>query len=356
MPTILFTGGGSSGHVTPNVGIIEKLQAEQDIKVAYIGSYTGIEKQIIEAINVPYYGIASGKLRRYFSFKTLIEPFKILWATVQAYRLVHKIKPAVLFSKGGFVAVPVVIAAWLRRVPVIIHEADFTPGLANKLCLPFAKKVCLTFPESERFFSHKDKLVVTGLPIRKTLFTGDAEQGREFCGFNQGKPIILVTGGGLGAQRINEVVRSALPTLLQQFQIVHLCGQGKLDQSVNHPGYRQFEYINEQFGDLMACADLVISRSGSNGLMEIISLRKLNVLIPLPKGGSRGDQIDNALYFADRGISHIIWQQDLNSQSLVSAIHEVFSRQADIKKKLSEMTLPDAIQNIVQLLLAFSAK
>lgn len=319
---IVLTGGGSAGHVTPNLALIKKFQ-QHSWEINYIGSQTGIEKELIQTINIPYHSIATGKLRRYFSWQNFLDPFKILLGIVQATMLIRKLNPDVMFSKGGFVAFPVVLAAWLNRVPTIIHEADLSIGLANKLCLPFATKICVAFPETSNQIKNSTKAVITGIPIREDFFHGNAEQGRNICGFAADKKIILIFGGSLGADQINKVVRQLIPDILEQFQIAHVCGRGKIDASCNYPGYQQFDFLNEEFPHVLAAADLVISRSGANSIYELLALRKPNILIPLAKTSSRGDQILNAKYCVERGVSEMILQEQLTPKLLLEKIRKI---------------------------------
>ncbi|MCL5260356.1 MAG: undecaprenyldiphospho-muramoylpentapeptide beta-N-acetylglucosaminyltransferase [Gammaproteobacteria bacterium] len=348
MMKIIFTGGGSAGHVTPNIALIKKF-SQENWEINYIGSKNGIEKELIAPLNIPYYAIASGKLRRYFSWHNFLDPWKILWGIFQAYFLCLKLKPQIIFSKGGFVAFPVVVAAWLNRIPVIVHESDFSVGLANKLCFPFAKKICLTFPSTVKMFRSQKKLVVTGTPIREEFFVGSAKKGLELCGFTHGKKIILVFGGSLGAKKINQIVRNLLPELLINYQIAHVCGKGKIDTTINFPGYKQFEYLTDEFPHLMAAADLVISRAGANAIYELIALRKPNILLPLSKTSSRGDQILNAKYCAKNGYSQVIFAEDLTTESLLKKIHYVDQHTKEIINQLEKFVIPYSIQMVFTL-------
>ena len=294
MKHIVLTGGGTAGHVTPNIALIPKLK-EAGYKISYIGSYDGMERKLIEDLGIPYYGISSGKLRRYFDPKNFSDPFRVVKGYFEAKKLLKKLKPNVVFSKGGFVSVPVVLAAKACKVPALIHESDMTPGLANKLCIPSAATVCCNFPETVKCLP-ENKAVLTGTPIRQELLSGDAREGLKFCGFNAAKPVILVIGGSLGSVAVNNAVRSILPELLKDFQVIHLCGKDKLDASLNGTeGYVQFEYIKDELPDLFAAADLIISRAGANAICEISALAKPNILIPLSANASRGDQILNAV-------------------------------------------------------------
>ncbi|HEX2947202.1 MAG TPA: undecaprenyldiphospho-muramoylpentapeptide beta-N-acetylglucosaminyltransferase [Clostridia bacterium] len=320
--SIVLTGGGSSGHVTPNIALLPALK-RAGYFINYIGSQNGIEKQLIEREGVPYYSISTGKLRRYFDLKNFSDAFRVVGGLGQAYALLGRLKPDVVFSKGGFVSCPVVWAAWLRRIPVVIHESDMTPGLTNKLSIPFAKNVCYTFPESEAHISSK-KGVRTGMPIREGLLAGDRVQGAKMCGFRIDKPVIMVIGGSLGSEKINNAVRGILDTLLKNYNVCHICGKGNLDPLLEgKPGYRQFEYINEEQPHIYALADMVVSRAGATVLFELLALKKPNLLIPLSRAASRGDQILNAASFEKQGFSMVLQEDKLDSASLEHAINEL---------------------------------
>ena len=319
MKKLLLTGGGTAGHVTPNIAMLPLLK-EEGYDISYIGSYNGIEKTLITEQGIPYYGIATGKLRRYFDVKNLTDPFRVIKGCFEARRLIRQLKPDVVFSKGGFVSVPVVLAAHREHIPVIIHESDMTPGLANKICIPYASKVCCNFPETVSMIPD-NKGVLTGTPIRAELSQGNRQAGLDLCHFTSSKPVIMVIGGSLGALHVNEAVRSILPNLLERFQVVHLCGKGKVDESFySTTGYYQFEYIDKELKDLFAAADIVISRAGANAIFELLSLSKPNLLIPLPAGASRGDQILNAESFRKQGFSMVLSEEELSDESLYLAI------------------------------------
>lgn len=325
MNKIVFTGGGSAGHVTPNLALIARLR-KLGWKIDYIGSNGGIEKDIIEHEGIPFHHISSGKLRRYFDLKNFKDPFKVMKGVLDAYVLLRKLKPDVVFSKGGFVSVPVVSAAWLSRIPVITHESDLTPGLANKLSVPMATKVCVTFPETLRHVKG-GKAVCTGLPIRDELFQGSAVRGLQLCDFHRQKPVLVVMGGSLGAQKINEAVREALDDLLGSHQIVHICGKGNIDKTLNAKrGYKQFEYIKSELPDIMAMADLVVSRAGATSLFEFLTLRKPMLLIPLSLQASRGDQILNAESFEARGYASVLPEEEMTPETLAARVRDVESR------------------------------
>jgi len=327
MKKIVLTGGGTAGHVTPNIALLPSLR-EAGYDIHYIGSYDGIEKRLIEDYEIPYYGISTGKLRRYFALKNFTDPFRIIKGYGEARSIIKQLHPDVLFSKGGFVSVPVVQAAHSFGVPCIIHESDMTPGLANKLCISAADKICCNFPETLKMLP-KEKAVLTGSPIREELRQGNRIAALDLCGFTANKPCIMVIGGSLGAASINKAVREALPSLLEDFQIIHICGKEKIDNLLlNVPGYKQFEYVKAELKDLFALADVVVSRAGANAICELLALKKPNVLIPLPSKSSRGDQILNARSFEAQGFSLVIDEDDLADATLVEKIHEVYcSRQ-----------------------------
>lgn len=346
---IVLTGGGTAGHVTPNIALIPELQ-KQGYEVSYIGSYTGIEKTLIEELGIPYTGISSGKLRRYFSLQNFSDPFRVIRGYGEAVAALKRIRPDVVFSKGGFVAVPVVLAAKQLKIPTVIHESDMTPGLANKLCIPSAKYVCANFPETLQNLP-KDKAVLTGTPIRRELFMGNREKGLAFCGFDSSKPVLMVVGGSLGAMTVNQAVREILPELLKHFQVVHLCGKGKTDTTLNGmKGYIQFEYVDKEMRDLFAATDLVISRAGANAICEILALKIPNILIPLPADASRGDQILNAKSFAAQGFSKLLEEESMTKETLLEAALEVYQNRDTYIKAMTESKQTDAIPVILGLL------
>ncbi len=320
--TIILTGGGSAGHTTPNLALLPYLR-EEGYKIHYIGSLDGIEKDIISQVpDITYHGIPCGKLRRYFSWKNFSDPFRIMKGYNAAKKIVKELNPEVVFSKGGFVSVPVVAAAHAKKVPVVSHESDITMGLANKLSKRFTTHICLTFPDVLKEIQPPVG-IYTGSPIRAELYAGDKEKGRQFLGFDH-KPVLLMMGGSLGAQAINVALRAALPKLLKEMNIVHLCGKGNLDASLNDTkGYAQFEYINKELADIMALSDYILSRAGSNSIHEFLALKKPMLLIPLPLSASRGDQILNAKSFTNRNFAMTLEQEQLTAESLIKAIHEL---------------------------------
>ena len=323
MKKIVMTGGGTGGHVTPNLALIPRLQAD-GWEIHYIGAANSIEQQLISAVpGVKFYCVSVGKLRRYFDPKNFSDPFRVIKGVAQATRIIRRIKPDVVFSKGGFVSVPVVYGAHFNHVPVVTHESDLTPGLANKLCLPFASAQCCTFPEAVKYA--RGKGVYTGTPLRPEIFEGDRERGLKTFGLNANLPVLMVVGGSSGAQAINECVREALPQLTQGFQVLHLCGRGNLsDRLAGSKNYVQVEYLDHEMADAYACADVLISRAGSNSLCEILALKKPALLIPYPMGASRGDQILNAESFEKRGLSRVMQQDQMTAETLAREVIRLY--------------------------------
>lgn len=347
---IVMTGGGTAGHVTPNIALMPALK-EAGYEITYIGSYTGMERELIEAQKVPYLGISSGKLRRYFDWKNFTDPFKVIKGFGQAVSILKKLKPNIVFSKGGFVSVPVVLAAKYCHIPAIIHESDITPGLANRIAIRGAKKVCCNFPETMKYLP-EDKAVLTGSPIRRELFSGNPEAAIKLCGFpDHRKPVLLIVGGSSGSKAINEAVRKILSKLLEEFYIIHLCGKGNLDHELNNlAGYAQFEYANKELTDMFALADFAISRAGANSICELLALHKPNILIPLSAAASRGDQILNAKSFAKQGFSYVLEEENVNDQTLLEAIHEVYENRSKYISAMSESGQMDSIGTIMKLI------
>ena len=349
MKRIVLTGGGTAGHVTPNIALLPGLK-ERGYDISYIGSYEGIEKELIEKEGIPYYGISSGKLRRYIDLKNLSDPFRVVKGLNEAGRLLRQLKPDVIFSKGGFVAVPVILAAGRKHIPIIAHESDMTPGLANKICIPYAAKICCNFPETRQNLP-EGKAVVTGSPLRKELMEGDAAAGRAFCGFDDSKPVLMITGGSLGSVNVNTHMRAILPALLQEFQVVHLCGKGNLESSLeNTPGYRQYEYIGKELPDLFAMADLIVSRAGANSICEISALAKPNLLIPLSANASRGDQILNARSYEKQGFSKVLEEEELTDDILLATIRDLYQNRQSFINAMQAANHTDAVTMILDLL------
>ena len=262
----------------------------------------------------------------------------------------RKLKPSLVFSKGGFVSVPVVLAAKFCHIPVIIHESDITPGLANKIAIPTAKKVCCNFPETLKYLP-KEKAVLTGSPIRQELMSGNAEYARSYCHFHSDKPVLLIIGGSTGSKIINDVIRAQLTELLKNYQIIHLCGKGNLDNHlINTKGYAQFEYISQQLKDMFALADIVISRAGANAICELLALHKPNILIPLSAAASRGDQILNAKSFEKQGFSYVIEEEHLTAETLLAGIKTVSNQKDSYIRAMADSGQMDSIKTIIQLI------
>ncbi|WP_438347898.1 undecaprenyldiphospho-muramoylpentapeptide beta-N-acetylglucosaminyltransferase [Paenibacillus sp. FA6] len=346
---ILFTGGGSAGHVTVNVALIPRFIA-LGWDVSYIGSMKGIESELIKNIDhVDYHGISTGKLRRYMSVENFKDPFRIVKGVFEATHLIRKIKPDVVFSKGGFVSVPVVIGAKLNKVPIIIHESDLTPGLANRIALPLATKVCVTFPETIDHIK-SDKATYVGAIIRDELRAGNTTLGLNFLQFTNSKPIILVMGGSLGSKKINETIRSNLTFLLEQFQVVHICGKDQVDASIHMDGYQQFEYIHDELPDVMASADTVVTRAGSNSIFEFLALHKPMLLIPLSKAASRGDQILNAQSFKKAGYAEVLLEEELTNESFMISLHVLISKRAQMVAAMAQHDHSNTIDQVIELI------
>lgn len=353
MKKIILTGGGTAGHVTPNIALIPELQ-KRGYEIHYIGSKDGIETKLMAEFDIPYYGISSGKLRRYFDVKNFTDPARIIKGYTEAAKIIKKVQPNVIFSKGGFVTVPVVFAAKRKKVPCVLHESDISPGLANRLCIPSAAAVCANFPET---LSHlpEEKAHLTGSPIRKELFSGNRLKGLDYCGFSTDKPVILVIGGSLGSVRVNEAVRDILPTLLKKYQVIHLCGKDKVDDSLKDTeGYVQFEYIQKELCDLLDAADLVISRAGANAICELLALHKPNILIPLSLEASRGDQILNAASFEKQGFSYVIKEEELTSERLLDAVTEVYDKRSTYINAMEASDQHNAVRKVADIIDATS--
>ncbi|MDF2820528.1 MAG: undecaprenyldiphospho-muramoylpentapeptide beta-N-acetylglucosaminyltransferase [Clostridiales bacterium] len=349
MKRIVLTGGGTAGHVTPNIALVDELK-KAGYEINYIGSYDGIEKKLITEQGITYYPISSGKLRRYFALKNISDPFKVIKGYFEAKKLIKKIKPDVVFSKGGYVSVPVIFAASRKKIPVIIHESDMTPGLANKLSIPKATKVCTNFAETLQYIP-TEKGVHTGTPIRVQLLKGDKENAKKICGFHTQKPVLLIIGGSLGSVKINETVRNALEMFLKQYNIIHICGKGNIsDKHKDLIGYFQIEYAKNELSDLFALSDLVISRAGANVICELLALKKPTLLIPLSTSASRGDQILNAESFRKHGYSAVLLEEELTPASLVSSIDELYERRGSYMKEMSRSEASNAIEKIVKII------
>lgn len=349
MKKIVLTGGGTLGHVTPHLSLIPHL-LQAGYEIHYIGTEKGMEAEKIRSVpGVTYHAVQSGKLRRYFSWQNFIDPFKVIAGAFQSARLMGKIKPDVVFSKGGFVAVPVVFGAWLHRVPVVCHESDLTPGLANRLCAPFARKIATTFPECAQALGPKAEM--TGTPLRPELFRGSRARGLSLLGFDGSKPILLMMGGSSGAQAVNKALREALPRLTDKFDVAHICGKGNLDEALQGmSGYRQLEFLDAELPDALACADLVLSRAGSNALCEFQALCKPMLLVPYPKGASRGDQILNAQSLQKRGLARVLLQEDMTADTLVRALEKTWADREQLTAALHAAPPADGTERVLEMI------
>jgi UDP-N-acetylglucosamine--N-acetylmuramyl-(pentapeptide) pyrophosphoryl-undecaprenol N-acetylglucosamine transferase len=348
MNTIVLTGGGTAGHVTPNLAIVPKLK-KMGFNIEYIGTKEGMEREIMSGTDIPYHVISAGKLRRYFSLKNFIDPFKILSGLLKAEHILRKLKPAAVFSKGGYVGVPVVMAAHRLGIPVVLHESDYTPGLANRICIPRASRVCVAFETTLKHIP-EGKGVYTGLPIREELLHGDRQKGLEFCGFSGVKPVLLIMGGSLGAMAINDVFDSVLLDAAEKFDIVHIRGKQNLISGLLPAGYKQFEYVGKQLADIYAATDIMLSRAGATAVFEILALSIPALLIPLPRSSSRGDQLLNAKYFEDKGFSYVLEQEDLTGESLIDGINRLYENRETLRSKMKSQEAAGAADNVVNVI------
>ncbi|SEA34975.1 UDP-N-acetylglucosamine-N-acetylmuramylpentapeptide N-acetylglucosamine transferase [Oribacterium sp. KHPX15] len=348
---VVLTGGGTAGHVTANIALIPRMKKD-GYEVYYIGSYDGIEKKMVEAEGIPYTGISTGKLRRYFDVKNFSDPIRVLKGYNEARKALEKIKPDIVFSKGGFVAVPVVWAARSLHIPVVSHESDMSPGLANRLCARACDKICCNFPETLKKLP-EGKAVLTGSPIREKLLMGTREEGLEMTGFDGKKPVLMIIGGSLGSVAINNAVRKLLPRFLEDFDVVHVCGKNNLDNSLNDTkGYKQYEFLTNGLRNLYALADVVISRAGANVICELVALKKPNILIPLPLDASRGDQILNAESFEKQGFSFVLDQHEMEKDIdlLYNAVHEVHLKKSGYIIAMQNSDQGNGVDHVLQVL------
>ena len=343
--TLIVTGGGSAGHVVPAIPVVERF-VSQGVRVVFVGSRSGLESGLLSHLGVEYVGIVTGKLRRYFSFRNLLDAVRVPIGICQAVWIVGRLRPDVVFSKGGHVGFPLVMASWLLRIPVVAHESDLSPGLANRISAPFVSTLCVNFPETR---AKARRVVVTGTPLREQVLSGERDRGIRWLGFHEKLPILCVVGGSLGAERLNQALRSALSSLGDMVQIVHVCGASRLDPSLeSRAGYRQFEFIGEQWGDVLAASDLVVSRAGANSLCELIALRKPHLLVPLTTAASRGDQIENAQMAERRGYSRVLHEQSLSSESLAEAVRDMLSSLSHWREAMRQGETWNGTDRVVQ--------
>ena len=348
MATIILTGGGTAGHVTPHLAILPYLKNDFD-KIYYIGSENGIEKEIIKKANIPYYSVSCAKFNRSFDLNNLKIPFKLYSGYLKALKIIDDVKPDVIFSKGGYVAIPTVLAGKKRNITVISHESDYSLGLANKITSKHCKKVLTSFPDTVLSLKNGE---FVGPPLRSSLFNTDKEKAIKTFGFNGNKPVLLVTGGSQGAFVINKSIRDALPDLLPKYDVIHICGKNNLSKEHNLKGYFQVEYM-DNIENAFTVASVCISRAGSNTLFELLALEKPCVLIPLPKGTSRGDQILNAEYFQKLGVVNVLPQQVLTPQSLALAVNSTYANRFNITRNLKNKPIKDASREISNILASY---
>jgi len=333
---MVFTGGGTGGHVFPGIAIAEKLLTEKEkYKIVWIGSNSGMEKEIVERYNIPFYSIPAGKLRRYFSIYNFIDLFKISAGIIYSLILLKKLKTNLIFSKGGFVTVPPVFAAKILGIEVISHESDLDPGLATKINSRFSKKMLFAYKETKENWNKtipRQELIVSGNPVRKDIFEGSIDRGRALYNIPESKKIILILGGSQGARQINTLIEDILDELTKTYFVIHQ--MGKLDyKESRRENYITASLFNKDFPHILAASNLVISRAGAGTLWESGVLGKPSILIPLGSGTSRGDQVRNAGFFENHGAAIVLKGRNLNSNEVLDKINELFSE----KKVINEL-------------------
>jgi UDP-N-acetylglucosamine--N-acetylmuramyl-(pentapeptide) pyrophosphoryl-undecaprenol N-acetylglucosamine transferase len=354
---IAVTGGGTGGHIFPVVAVIEELRGRGVLDLCWIGEKGGKEQEWSSSLGVPYFGIRTGKLRRYFSFQNLTDIFSVLVGIVQAHRILKRAKPAVLFSKGGFVSVPPALAARRLNIPVVTHESDMHPGLATRIIARNASVVCVSFERSAAAFEGR-RVEYTGNPVREALRSADPSRGARFLDFQDPLPVVTVLGGSLGASSLNRAVQEMREEGQLSFNLVHQCGRGKVDQGPDRERrFRRFEFIGDEIGDVLAVSDLIISRAGAGALCEIGFLGKPSILVPLPRSKSRGEQIENARSFQKRGAALVIEDERLSGGTIVSAIEDLLHNPERLKSMGSDATAlirTDARKRIADILMEIS--
>lgn len=349
MKRIVLTGGGTAGHIAPNLALLPALRRD-GWEIHYIGAKDSLEEKLIsQEQDVTFHSVQVGKLRRYRSIRNLSDPFRVVAGTFQAAHLLRKLKPLVVFAKGGFVSVPVVAGARLAGVPSVLHESDFSPGLANRMCIPLSRHICTAFPETAKTLG--DKAVYTGLPVRPALLAGDAKRGLFMCGFSGKRPVLLMMGGSQGAAAINQALRAALDKITDRFDVVHLCGEGNLDPTLaNRRGYFQMAYATDELADLFAITDVVLSRAGAGAIFEFLALQVPALLIPLPTNASRGDQIENAKYFSDKGFLAMLPQAEMTPETLTQAIFDVYARRSAYSLRIKQADMSGATERVLRVI------
>lgn len=345
---VAFTGGGTGGHIYPGLAVADELkslanQNKKNLKIIWIGCSKGMDKKIVEnAIDSNgnltadiFFGIPSGKLRRYFSFKNFTDLFRIIGGFFKAFHILKKQKPAILFSKGGFVSVPPCFAAKILKIPVYTHECDFTLGLANRINFKSAKKMFVSYEETKNHLSESDKkrVIVTGNPIRPIFYNTNPKNGLSFAGIseNHQKPILLVLGGSSGAKQINQLVYENLDFLCKNFFVIHQTGLLNGDENQEkilkekYPDYKPFNFIYKEMPDVVSCSDVILSRAGANSIWEAAILHKPMILIPLCGNGTRGDQVDNAEFFERKGGAIMLLGENANSKNLQNSLEQMLN-------------------------------
>jgi len=339
---VAFTGGGTGGHIYPGLAVADELkilakQNERKIEIIWIGCSKGMDKNIVskatgfdgQLIADKFYGIPSGKLRRYFDMKNFSDMFRIIGGFFKAYHILRKNKPAVLFSKGGFVSVPPCLAARLLKIPVYTHECDFTLGLANRLNFKSAKTMFVSYEETKNRLGveSQKRVVVTGNPVRPVFYNTDYKKGLSFLGLSEDdknkKPVLMILGGSSGARQVNDLVNQNLDWLCQNFTVVHQTGlvnnneasEKELSEKYGN-SYKPYAFIYSEMPDVLACADVILSRAGANSIWEAAVLLKPMVLIPLCGSGTRGDQVDNAEFFKEKGAAEVLLGKAATSENL----------------------------------------
>ena len=350
MATIVLTGGGTAGHVTPHLALLPYLKNDFD-NIYYIGSISGMEKDIIAKTCIKYFSVPCVKLIRKFTFKNFAIPFTLFKGVKKSGEILDELKPDIVFSKGGYVALPVVLAEKKRNIPVICHESDYTLGLANKISARYCDKVLTSFPSAAKTLKNG---FYVGAPIKNSLFRANKAESLKLFGLSNKKPVILVTGGSLGAKKINDCLRLALPNLLKNYQILHICGKGNLC-GIKTPDYFEIGFT-DKMENAFACADVCVSRAGANTVFEMASLKKPMLLIPLPKGVSRGDQVLNAEYFEKQGLAKVLPQEQLSPNSLAHAIDDVFNERAKFNDNFKAHPVKNAAENIAEILTAYTTR
>lgn len=347
-----MTGGGSAGHIVPNLAVAEALK-EKGIDCEYLGRPYGMEASMIRNAGMEFHTMNSGRLHRSFDIDVLLTPFRVIQGVCQGIYWILKRKPVVMFCKGGFMSLPAAIAGWITGTPVVLHESDLTPGLANKLCGPFAKKICCTFEETMQYLPEK-KAVYTGTPIRRSLLRGSKEKGYALTGFEndpEAKPVLMVVGGSLGAGALNDAVAENLESLLDSFRVIHLYGVDHETDPEPRDGYFPIRYASDEMADLFAITDMVLSRAGANAINEFLQLKLPNVLVPLPVGVSRGDQVLNAKQFSKLGFSYLLEQESMNSKTLMEALYYVRDHRCEYQEAMNSDKAKNGSEELCRVLL-----